>query len=309
MRFICSDESLNSYGFWVLTAGINTEKFLRNPIMLWNHSRSYGSKNDVLPIGYWKDLKIEDGRLTAEAVFDANDAFAQQIASKVEQGIIRACSIGIRILTTSTESQYLKPGQSRETVVTCELKEISLCDIPSNGNAVSITLYDANDRPVQLGDALADILPLKLISKPKNMSKVNEMLGLSADAAEDLAVAKITELRAENDALKKEKQEASDAVLKEMITTAIHQRKTTEDKREMYMNIGRTSGVDTLRALLADLSEPARPSQLINPKSPVDGGDKKLSEYSAAEKESMRANDPQRYIALFEAEYGFTPEL
>lgn len=70
MRFICSDETLNSYGFYVLTAGIDMRKFLQNPIMLWNHSRSYGSKNDVLPIGRWENLKVEGGRLMADAVFD-----------------------------------------------------------------------------------------------------------------------------------------------------------------------------------------------------------------------------------------------
>lgn len=308
MRFICSDETLNSYGFYVLTAGIDTRRFLQNPIMLWNHSRSYGSKNDVLPIGCWKDIKIEDGKLTADAVFDEKDDFARQIAGKVNDGIIRACSIGIRVLTTSAESQYLKPGQTRETVIACELKEISLCDIPANGNAVAVALYDQDDRLIHLGDAMPAALPNELNQKSKRMNKVIETLGLSAGSSEDAVVAEITRLRDEVATLKRERQEAADATLNEMITTAIRDRKTTEGKREMYMNIGRTSGVDTLRSVLAELSAPVRPSQLINPQGAT-LGDKKFSECSADELENMRANDPQRYTALFEAEYGLMPEL
>lgn len=308
MRFICSDETLNSYGFYVLTAGIDMRKFLQNPIMLWNHSRSYGSKNDVLPIGRWENLKVEGGRLMADAVFDEKDDFARQIAGKVNDGIIRACSIGIRVLTTSADSKYLKPGQTRETVIACELKEISLCDIPANGNAVAVALYDQDDQLIHLGDATPAALPNELNQKSKRMNKVIETLGLSAGSSEDAVVAEITRLRDEVATLKREKQEAADATLKEMITGAIRDRKTTEDKREMYMNIGRTSGADTLRSVLAELSAPVRPSQLINPQGSAPG-DKKFSECSADELESMRANDQQRYTALFEAEYGFTPEL
>lgn len=304
-RFICSDETLNSYGFWVLTSGINLERFLKNPVMLWNHSRSYGSKNDVLPIGYWKDVRIENGCLTAEPVFDEKDDFAQQIASKVEQQVVRACSIGIRILTTSCEDNYMKPGQTRETVIACELREISLCDIPANGNAVAVALYDAQDRLIGLHEVSDTCLPL-FINPNKEMKKVNELLGLNEGATEEMAVAEITKMRERISALEKEQKEASEKALRDMVNDAIRQRRTTEDKRETYMSIGRTSGLEALRTVLSELNAPVRASEIIHPEKGSEA--KKFGEYTAAELESMRANDPQRYGELFAAEYGFTPQ-
>ena len=306
-RFICSDETLNSYGFWVMTKGISLERFLKNPVMLWNHSRSYGSKDDVLPIGYWKDIRIENGCLTAEPVFDAKDDFAQQIASKVEQQVVRACSIGIRILTTSCEDKYMKPGQTRDTVIACELREISLCDIPANGNAVAVALYDEQDQLIGLSEMSDTFLPL-FIKPNKKMEKVNEALGLLADATEELAVGAIKKLKDRIVELENAQKENTEKALRDMVNAAIHQRKITEDKRETYMSIGRKAGVEALRAVLEELREPMRPSDIIH-HADVDTTDKKFSEYTADALESMRANDPQRYIALFEAEYGFKPEI
>ena len=306
-RFICSDESVNSYGFWVLTSGIRLEKFLKNPVMLWNHSRSYGSRNDVLPIGYWKDLRVENGCLTAEPVFDTEDDFARQIASKVEQQVVRACSIGIRILTTSAEDVYMKKGQTHETVIACELREISLCDIPSNGNAVAVALYDEQDRLIGLSEMSESFLPSVVNPKKNDMEKVNEILGLPKGATEDLAVAEIAKLNERITALEAEKKAAAEATLQGMVNEAIRQRKTTEDKREMYMKIGRQSGIETLRTVLSELNAPVRASEIIH--SEGVSATKKFSEYSAEDLESMRANDPQRYGELFAAEYGFAPQI
>lgn len=38
--FVLSDESVNSYGFRVLTDGIALDNFKKNPVMLWNHTRT-----------------------------------------------------------------------------------------------------------------------------------------------------------------------------------------------------------------------------------------------------------------------------
>lgn len=306
-RFTCTDESLNSYGFWVLTSGIDTGKFEKNPIMLWNHSRSYGSRNDVLPIGYWKNLKIAGGELSAEAVFDEKDDFARTIAEKVRQGVVRACSIGIRILSTSMEEAYLKPGQTRETVVACELREISLCDIPSNGNAVAVALYDDHDRLLSLSEWTEETLPL-LIKKHNTMNKILTELGLADNATEELAVNEIKKLRQKVDSLEKEKQESTEKILKGLIDEAIRDMKFGESKREVYMQVGRTSGVETLRTLIADLKPAVKPSRYIN-RASESPQEEKFSDMKSEDLESLRKNAPSRYAELFEAEYGFKPDM
>ena len=309
-RFVCSDESLNSYGFWVLTSGIDTGKFEKNPVMLWNHSRSYGSRNDVLPIGYWKDLRISGGELSAEAVFDQKDDFARAIAEKVSQGIVRACSIGIRVLATSMEKAYLKPGQTRETVVSCELREISLCDIPSNGNAVAVALYDDHDRLLSLGEWTEEKLPL-IIKNHTEMNEILKELGLSDKAGEERAVSKIRELRQELERMRKERQEAQEAALKELVDEAVRKRKTDESHRETFMEIGRKNGLAALKEVLGELSEPIDPFRLINPKSPGKEGSGQMAfgQLSDKERESLRNSDKKLYAELFEAEYGFKPDV
>ena len=149
-RIVISDESINSRGFWVKTDGIDLSAFLKNPIMLWNHNRDWnGTINTQLPIGYWKDLRIENGVLTGEPVFDEKDEFAVRIKQKYEDGILNACSIGFTAIEWSDAPEMLKPGQSVSTVTRCRLKEISICDIPSNANA-TVVLYDDDNKVINL---------------------------------------------------------------------------------------------------------------------------------------------------------------
>ena len=59
--FVVSDESVNSYGYTILTAGIDLSRFEKNPIMLLQHD----SKNII---GKWENVRIEDNKLLADAV-------------------------------------------------------------------------------------------------------------------------------------------------------------------------------------------------------------------------------------------------
>jgi len=181
--FILSDESLNSYGFWVLTSGIDLKQFKKNPVMLWNHFRAYrGTTDEVLPIGKWENIRIENGQLKADAVFDQNDEFAKKIEAKVEAGIINMASIGMcPPFTFSEDKAYLKQGQTRATVIKCKLREASVSDIGSNDNA--LTLYDENDNIVNLTSGAEN--PVKLLTNnTKKMENIALKLGLQATATE-----------------------------------------------------------------------------------------------------------------------------
>jgi len=120
--FLVSDETINSYGFNILTSGIDTVNFLKNPIMLFMHDR-------VEVIGRWENIKIESGKLYADAIFDINSAKGKEVADKVENGFLKAASIGI----TYNEDDILKG-----TLQKCVLIEISIVDIGSNPNALKL---------------------------------------------------------------------------------------------------------------------------------------------------------------------------
>ena len=192
--FVVSDESINSYGFRVLTAGIDTGRFLKNPVGLFNHDYGWMDDNYAGPIVKWNDLKLEGNQLLANAEFDTDDAKGKVIASKVEKGFLNAASIGFRVIETSAEPELMLPGQKYATVTKCQLIEISIVDIPSNENACC--LYDDNDKRIELKDG-SDLLKLKAFmpatphpapilennNNNLNMKKVTLKAGLVALAA------------------------------------------------------------------------------------------------------------------------------
>lgn len=136
--FILSDETVNTYGFRVLMDGADIEQFKRNPVMFYNHD------DWSMPIGRWDNVRIEDGKLLADPVFDTEDENARKIAGKVERGFLRMASIGFRVVETSDDPKNILPGQKLATVTRWQLREASIVGIGANHNA--LRLYDQNDR-------------------------------------------------------------------------------------------------------------------------------------------------------------------
>lgn len=161
--FLVSDETVNSYGFKVLTNGIDTKRFESNPIMLYMHERAN-------IIGRWENIRKENGQLFADAVFDIEDPTAKEIAGKVERGFLKSASIGITIAN-------LKDG----IVNSCELMEISIVDIGSNSNA--LRLYTDTEETIQLK-----------LNEFSSVGSITSILGLSKDKTASEIVAQVKSL-------------------------------------------------------------------------------------------------------------------
>ena len=225
--FVLTDETLNSSGFWLKTDGGDLKQFRKNPIMLWSHMRVWmGTDNEVLPIGKWDNvMKTEAGQIVAEPVFDENDPFAVKIKNKVDGGFIRMASVGIRVIETSADPKYLKPGQTRETITKWKLIEASICDIGRNENALAF--YDKDDNLLTFSEGSEGDCPVKKLTiyneqltgkddtntiNIVNMNEVIKLLKLAEGATETDIVASVTAIISECDALKAEK-DARDAQL------------------------------------------------------------------------------------------------
>lgn len=222
--FLISDESVNSYGTRVLTAGIRTGDYLKNPIVLWNHIRAWNDKTDqVLPIGKVLRLWTEADKLYAEVEFDQNDEFAKKIEAKVAAGIVNACSIGIAVVTTSEDSAVIVQGQSRPTIIECRLRELSIVDIPANKNCVRF--YDDTTGQEMTFAAGQDNFLLPLLKNQNDMNfkdDVMALLGLK-DADDQEVVKQITNL------MNGEKETAQ---LREKITSLEGDLQTYRDKEK-----------------------------------------------------------------------------
>lgn len=128
--FVVSDEAvLNSYGFCVLTSGINTEeRFKDNPICLNNHN------NDTRHVlGSWIDIEVKDGKLYMRPVFDTKDPDGVEVVRKVLSGTIKASSIGIMF-----DPVDMVLMNDRLTLTKCVLFEVSIVAVPSNANAIAL---------------------------------------------------------------------------------------------------------------------------------------------------------------------------
>ena len=138
--FIISDESVNADGFVIQTKGIRTERFKKDPVMLYMHAREKGV------IGRWDNIRTEGSQLIADAIFDENNPLGKEVKERVDGGFLRSASIGLSVLNYERIDGV-------DTVTDCELTEVSIVDIPSNRNAVK--LFDGDkDLRTQLIEVL-----------------------------------------------------------------------------------------------------------------------------------------------------------
>lgn len=139
---VITDESVvNSYGFRVMSNGGDVSDYLRNPIMLFDHTRRYGEnhKDILLPIGKMTGLVRMGAQWVATPDFDLEDEFAAEVARKYEKDILNMASIGFEALEWSTDPELMLPGQALPTVTKWKLKEISITDIGANGNCTKLS--------------------------------------------------------------------------------------------------------------------------------------------------------------------------
>lgn len=240
-RLRITDESINSYGFWVLTSGGDLTGFVQNPVLLYDHDRQR-------PIGILKDIIVAtNGEITGVPEFDEEDKFAASISRKYQKGHLRAASMGFTVLEWSEAPTFIKPGQARPTVTKWTLKEVSITTVPSNRNAVQ--LYDLDGNAIQLSDTGDDAVPLlTLTSKPKQltmeMKPLATLLSLSDTATmADIELATrslIDKLNVANDKIKALETARAQAIAAEVdaeIQLALKDGRLTEDQTASWRKL------------------------------------------------------------------------
>ena len=128
-RVRISNDSLNSYGTRVLTAGMNVEQYCRNPVLLYMHERGN-------VIGYVKDIKVENNEVTGELVFDEATELSKRCKKQFEFGSLKMVSAGLDIIEMSEDSAHLVAGQTSPTITKSKLFEVSVVDIGANDDAL-----------------------------------------------------------------------------------------------------------------------------------------------------------------------------
>lgn len=199
--FVLHDESVNTYGFRMLTSGANLEEFRKNPVLFLNH------KDWELPIGRWENIRIEGARILADAVFDENDEEAIKVRKKVETDFVRMASVGAWPPEEVCDAPELKlPGQTLPTVTRWTVREASVVTIGANHNA--LVMYDRQTgKQIDLTDAtsVVRLMDINIHSNTENMNEnLKGVLKLQDSATEAEVVGAVKTLIANNDRLSEE---------------------------------------------------------------------------------------------------------
>ena len=259
-RVRLTNDRLNSYGYRVLTDGVDITQYERNPILLYMHRRGQA-------IGVIKNIKKENGEITGEIAFDEATELSCQCKKQWDFGSLRMVSIGFNIIETSEAPEHLVAGQRYPTVTRSQLHEVSLVDIGANNDA--IRLYK-DVQLITLGESGGCPLP-RLNHKPNNNPQMDIktlalQLGLPETADEAAVNAKLNELKGskeESDKMRAENEQLKLAQITTAVDAAIKARKIPADKKQHFIDMGKKLGIDDLNATLDAISPAHKLSETI----------------------------------------------
>ncbi len=308
-RVRITNDSLNSYGTRVLTAGMNVEQYQRNPVLLYMHERGN-------VIGYVKDLKVEDGEVTGELMFDEASELSVRCKKQYEFGSLKMVSAGLDILETSEDPELLVQGQTRPTVTKSKLFEVSLVDVGSNDDAI---VLQKDGKKITLGKDSECPLPLLNNNNQKQKQMEQKMvamqLGLPATATEAEINAKLDELKTakeENERLQQKNAALTLASIAAAVEKAVGEKRITPDKKDEFINLGKEVGLEKLESILSAISPQMKLSSVIGHQ----GGAatepttyKKLSDVPSGQLTTLRKEQPDEYKRLYKEEYGMECEF
>ena len=131
LTFVMSDATVDRMGDVIEQSGWVLRNFKANPMALFNHDSD-------MPIGRWKNVRVEGGQLIGELEFGPEGAcpITDKMRAFVAAGMMRAVSVGFRPLTRPEPIEGSKVGGVRFKAA--ELMECSLVSIPANPNALAV---------------------------------------------------------------------------------------------------------------------------------------------------------------------------
>lgn len=315
-RIRITNETLNCYGTWIRTAGVELKQFERNPVLLWMHQRG-------TVIGMIRDLRVEGDEITGEPYFDEVREESRLAKQQWDKGTLRMGSPNFEIIETSEDPALMKPGQTRPTVTRCRLVEYSMVDIGGNDDNIRLS-YGGKE----LSHGTNDNIPLLNRNTNQHQTNMNEqlktvalMLGLAESATLHDVQQKINvvleyqnaneKLKKERDDLKKELETMKLSGITALVEDAVKTGKIDASRKDHFITLGKSVGTESLRLTFDAMRGSVKPTQVLNrPAGQASGSWTKLSEVPTDELRLMRKEDPQQYRRLYKAEYGIDcPEL
>ena len=124
---------LDRFGERVDPAGWEFKRFLLNPVVEWAH------RYDIPAIGKIEGLAVDDNGLHGVVCFNDKsfDPFGWSIGERVKAGVIRAGSVGFRVMEIEIPSKEDSKDGTSLIFRKQELLEFSICNVPANPFALA----------------------------------------------------------------------------------------------------------------------------------------------------------------------------
>jgi HK97 family phage prohead protease len=136
---------LDRFGERIDPAGWDYKRYMDNPVVEWAH------RYDIPAIGKADSLYADEKGLHGVVIFNDKDydPFGWALGERVKRGIIRAGSVGFRILEIEIPSK--EDGKDGTTLIfrKQELLEFSICNVPANPFALTKTIAEGKAEIIQ----------------------------------------------------------------------------------------------------------------------------------------------------------------
>lgn len=301
----------NSYGFGVLSTGIDLTRYKKNPIVLKNH-------NDNCPVGTAEDLNFAGNEASVMIVIDdADDADLQKIVRDIKKKLYQGLSMGIDPDFSSIKYGVEGFPPELPVITKSELLELSITPVPSNEDCLRFSHKGQVLTPKEVKIKLSANSNSQQISMNKLLLAMIPLMGLSAASTEEEVIAKLKDfnfdkeelvkLRAEKTAWTKAQADMQLSRNTELVDSAITAKKILPTQKEDFLKLCAAdydAAKRTLEAMPAKVSLSAKTSAAgAGTVDPIEGKTfKQLQKENPKALIELKATDREKYNALFNAE-------
>ena len=139
---------LDRFGERIDPAGWDFKNYMKNPIVEWAHQYT------IPAIGKIETLAVDEKGLHGVVIFNSKDfdQFGWSIGERVKNGVIRAGSVGFRVMEIEIPSKEDSKDGTTLIFRKQELLEFSICNVPANPYALAKNIEtDKTETTQELG--------------------------------------------------------------------------------------------------------------------------------------------------------------
>lgn len=300
-EFCLTDNSVNVYGYRLLTEGLELNRF-QPTIGFLMHNRDNGVAVR------WEDFRIDGDKLYAKPVI--NVSRFPHLVEEIEAGFYAGASVGKIVALELSDDDTMKiEGQTGVTVIKWFPREASIVDLPGNYSALAQLYDECNNILYDLSDKKQKTTKKSEMKKIEFTTEQLQLLNLSDNASDEqigVALKNLADKAKRVDAAEKElqdlKAETTKTKVKEILEKGMTEHKLT---KELADNLEKdyAGNPDALKKLVDSIAPQTRVANPKDAKTPTDLPEKFRGKsfndlYVSGQLDELKADYPDYYETL-----------